>query len=180
MDEIKRVLEVIKSNDGFPGILSENTRAVLVNKKYAVPEVSPITGLDVRWSLAPEGKAYLRRSRAISRDRRLGKERFKQRLYPQHQREAVVPLTIEVLDALKAIREHGDPRTTKLEVLARIQRHGQHAAKTIKGAEGKDIVVSGALATCKDGEWSLTDAGKRIEAGHIRKGACAQFTGKVI
>lgn len=182
MEPIHRALKLIKENDGFPGPLDSLVRANILGK-WATVEVSPLTGMDMQWTLTAEGKKKLREYNAsVRRSRKYKEGRVKGMQHPryqQYQRDAVVPLTIEVLDALKSIRETGEPGTDKLDILARIQRRGSHAAKTVKGSEGKEIVVSGSLAEFKDGIWTLTDVGRRVEAGHIRKGECAQFSGKV-
>lgn len=177
--KITKVLEAIKNNDGFPGPMADDVRRAIVESfMYAIPEVSPQTGLDLQWKLTAAGKKYLRVVYGTRRHREKYRERHEQyRLRVKSSVDAVVPLTIEVLDALKAIRESGDPETNKLDILARIQRSGQHAAKTVK-TPGGPLVVFGALAECNNGVWTLTDAGKRVEAGHIRKSECAQFSGK--
>lgn len=174
---VVQTMKAIKENDGFPGPMPEYVRKYII-EKLAEVEVSPLSGLDMQWTLTAEGKKFLRE---VSRNERYARKR-KVLNHPRHrpyQRDAVVPLTIEVLDALKAIRETGDPQTDKMEILARIQRHGTHAAKTIKDNLGKVLEVSGALAEYNEGVWTLTKAGERVEAGHIRKSECAQFTGKV-
>lgn len=179
-EQLHHVLKTIKENDGFLGEINSDVRAKIFGQ-WATVEVSSITGMDVQWTLTTEGKKKLRELNANVRWRKKYEEfRASGRGRPNHQtKDVVVPLTIEVLDALKSIRETGDPNTTKLDILARIRRHGIHAAKTIKGADGRDILVHGALADFKDGVWTLTDAGCRVEAGHVRKSECAQFTGKV-
>jgi hypothetical protein len=179
-NQIHKTLKAIKENDGFPGPLKPMVRANIIGK-WATVEVSPLTGLDVQWTLTADGKKKLREYNSLERWRKKNKE-WTRRGYGRpnhHTPDVVVPLTIEVLDALKAIRERGDPETTRLDILARIQRHGAHAAKTVKGVHGQDIVVYGSLAECKDGVWTLTKAGLDVEAGHIRKSECAQFSGKV-
>lgn len=173
---ILNTLQAISDTGGFPGPLSSFLRARIVGK-YAEVEVSPHAGLDLQWTLTPEGKKYLRWHRKNERYRKNAREREAQgkgRQYHPPQREAPVPLSIEVLDALKAIRERGDPETDKLDILARIQRYGIHGAVNATG-----VPVHGSLATFENGIWSLTEAGRRAEAGHIRKSDCAQFSGKV-
>ena len=179
---VVKTMKAIKENDGFPGPVPDYVRKYILEKALADVEVSPFSGLDMGWTLTADGKKFLKE---VSRNERYAKKykesgraiRF--RGAQASMRDAVVPLTIEVLDALKAIRETGDPQTDKMEILARIQRYGQHAAKTVKNALGQQVVVSGALAECNDGIWTLTKAGESVEAGHIRKSECAQFTGKV-
>lgn len=174
--KVVAVLEAIKYNDGFPGPVDPAIRAHIIGR-LAYPEISPLTGMDMEWKLTTEGKQWFRSH--ITAQRRAAKMREHRVRNHNYQRDAVVPLTIEVLDALKAIRETGDPQTNKLDILARIQRYGTHAARTVKDNFGKLVEVSGSLAEYKDGVWTLTDVGKRVEAGHIRKSECAQFTGKV-
>lgn len=178
--KIYATLKAIKENDGFPGPVPAVVRANILGR-WATVEVSPLTGLDVQWTLTADGKKKLSE---YGRSERFSK-RYREKLARGHGRpshhvkEVPVPLTIEVLDALKAIREFGEPNTDKMDILARIQRHGIHGAKNVKGTDGRETLVYGALAIFEDGVWSLTDAGRRVEAGHIRKSECAQFSGKV-
>jgi hypothetical protein len=178
--EIDALIQKIKDNDGFLGTVREDVRTHLL-KGLATVETSPITGLDVQWTLTTKGKQRLRQIKAEKKQRQRNASWFAKNKrdnwpYPDY---SVVPLTVEVLDALKSIRENGEPGTPKLDILARIQRKGAHAAKTVKDVAGGSTIVYGALAEYKDGVWSLTDAGKRVEAGHIRKSECAQFSGDV-
>lgn len=177
MDAIHHALKAIKENDGFPGPLKPLVRANIIGK-WATVEVSPLTGMDMQWTLTAEGKKQLIEFNSLARWRKKYKDGYKRRPN-NHTPDVVVPLTVEVLDALKAIRERGDPETTRLDILARIQRHGIHGAKIIKDGDGKDILIHGSLAEFKDGVWMLTKAGRDAEAGHIRKCDCAQFSGKV-
>lgn len=172
---VHEVLKAIKNNDGFPGFIEERLRKYILGK-FATVEISPHTGMDIQWTLTAEGKKELRKLNGLARWHKKHKDWKNPRAH--YTPDAVVYLTIEVLDALKSIRETGHPNTDKLDVLARIQRRGTHAAKT-REKDGQYITVSGSLAECKDGVWTLTDAGKRVEAGHIRKTECAQFSGKV-
>lgn len=159
------VLKAIKENDGFPGAVPDSVRKEILNG-LATVEVSPITGLDMQWKLTPVGKQELRRLNGHARYLEKNKDRPKRR-DERHQsgyvRHAAVPLTIEVLDALKAIRDTGEPQTDKLEIIARIQRRGD----------------GGPHAEFKDGVWTLTPRGLYQANNHIRKSECAQFSGKV-
>lgn len=167
---VYKTLKAVKDNDGFPGPVPVSVRNYLV-PRFAEVEVSPYTGLDIQWKLTSEGKKELRRLHGEERYRQ--KRRKWELAHPDrlwgggysgaYTHPAVVPMTIEVLDALKAIRDTGEPQTEKLEILARIQRDG---------GDGK-------LAEHKDGVWSLTLNGKARAASHIRKAQCAQFGGKV-
>lgn len=173
---VLKALQAISDSGGFPGPLTSLVRARIVGT-YAEVEVSPHTGLDLQWTLTAEGKKCLRRHRARERYYKKAREleaKGKGRSYRPPQPEAPVPLTVEVLDALKAIRERGNPETDKLDILARIQRYGLHGSTNATG-----IPIRGALATFENGVWTLTEAGRRAEAGHIRKTECAQFSGKV-
>lgn len=177
-DQLHRVLKAIKENDGFPGPLASRVREHIIGN-LATVEISPLTGLDVQWTLTPEGKRKLTEFNRRQRYKAKHGDKWSRGRYAPPQQDAPVPITIEVLDALKAIRETGEPNTDKLDILARIQRYGIHAAKYVKDVNGENHLVSGALAEFKNGVWSLTDTGHRVEAGHIRKSQCAQFTGKV-
>ena len=179
-NEIHQALKAIKENDGFPGPLKPLVRANILGR-WATVEVSELTGLDVQWTLTAEGKKKLRQLNGHARYTKKYKEKLARgHGRPNHyQREAVVPLTIEVLDALKSIRETGVPGTDKLDILARIQRYGRHASKMVKSNEGKWVEIHGSLAEFKDGVWTLTAAGLQAQSGHIRKSECAQFSGKV-
>ena len=174
-EAIHKALKAIKENDGFPGKLKDNVRANIIDK-WATVEVSLITGMDIQWRLTTGGKQRLR---ILNRDVRYREKHKNWSKRRNHQTDdVVVPITVEVLDALKSIRETGDPKTTKLDIVARIQRNGAHGAVTT--LNGREYITKyGALAHCADGVWTLTEAGKRAEAGHIRKDKCAQFTGKV-
>lgn len=173
-EKIHEVLKSIKENDGFPGTLTASVRDVILDK-WATVEVSQETGMDIQWTLTADGKKHLRLLNGLKRWRAKNKNTWRKSEYIPN---TPVPLTIDVLDALKSIREVGHPNTEKIEILARIQRSSAHGAKTI--LNGREyITVYGALAIFKDGVWTLTDSGKRIEAGHIRKSECAQFFGKV-
>jgi hypothetical protein len=168
-DQIHRFLKAIKENDGFPGPLPSNVRLIILLDQFATVEVSPLTGMDFQWTLTKEGKRKLSEFNRNARYNAKYKER-KRLGYGRPSRrteDVVVPLTIEVLDALKSIRETGEPNTDKMEILSRIQLYGIHAAKYVKGANGENHLVHGALANCTNGVWTLTDAGKRVEAGHI-------------
>jgi hypothetical protein len=178
MDAIHQALKAIKENDGFPGPLTPMVRAKIIGT-WATVEVSPLTGLDIQWTLTTEGKKKLIEFNCHVRRSKKYKGWGKRGHPDYYTPDVVVPLTVEVLDALKAIRERGDPETTRLDILARIQRDGIHGAKIIKGGDGEDTLVRGSLAEFKDGVWTLTKAGLHAEAGHIRKSECAQFTGKV-
>lgn len=156
------LLRKIKTNDGYLGQISIQWRRRLLTD-LATVEVSPETGLDVKWSLTPEGKKELRRFNGWQRYSQKRKEQEAERPRVRYEPEAPVPLTIEVLDALKSIRDTGEPQTEKLEILARIRRRGG----------------GGPYAEEKDGKWSLTNQGKYQADNHIRKKECAQFTGKV-
>ena len=168
--EIHKALKAIKETGGFPGKLSPFVRAN-INGKWATVEVSPYTGMDIQWHLTSEGKKQLKYLNIRER----ADVKYNKPIRSNHVPDAVVPLTVEVLDALKSIRETGDPNTTKLDILARIQREGIHGVKFVKGSG----LIHGSLAEHENGVWTLTDAGKHAEAGHIRKDECAQFTGKV-
>lgn len=173
--DIHKALKAIKENDGFPGKLSDGVRFNILNK-WATVEVSPVTGMDIQWKLTAEGKKRLRLLNSNERYKKKHKNWHNPRAHKVD--DVVVPITVEVLDALKSIRENGDPNTTKLDIVARIQRDGAHGAVTT--LNGREYVTKyGALAHCENGVWTLTKAGERVEAGHIRKTECAQFTGKV-
>lgn len=164
------ILICIKENDGYIGQITPEKRSLIL--PYATVELSP-SGLDMQWTLTADAKKSMMKFRSDQRWRaKYGHVRHHG--YEPRERDAPVPLTIDVLDALKSIRETGEPGTQKIEVLARIQRYGVHAAKFKDGRW-----VDGALAEYKDGIWKLTGAGQYVEAGHIRKSECAQFTGKV-
>ena len=176
--KLHEALKTIKFNDGFLGPVDAVLRQKLLRSGWVALEVSPVTGLDFCWLLTPEGKKQIsyyngmeRRAEAYRKKYPNGHPRSYRNDAPQ---EPVVPLTVEVLDALKSIRLTGEPGTTRLDILARIQRYGKHGATHVNG-----VWVHGALAECKDGVWKLTTAGKAAEAGHIRKSECAQFSGKV-
>lgn len=182
-NSVHETLRAIKENDGYPGPVREVVRRSIV-PKYATYETSPHTGLITQWTLTPAGKKQLSFLNGYQRRRerektKPGYRRWERRPSYHRETDAPVPLTIEVLDALKSIREEGDPNTDKLEILARIQRQGVHGAKYVKGSDGQNHLIHGALAECRNGVWTLTNAGIRAEAGHIRKSECAQFGGKV-
>lgn len=175
-DILHDALKRIKENDGFVGAMKETVRTYILHKNYATVEVSPHTGMDIQWTLTSEGKKHLTELNRRARYRKKNKNYRNPRAHKVD--DVVVPITIEVLDALKSIRENGHPNTTKLDILARIQRDGAHGAVTKQ--EGREYITKyAALANCSNGVWTLTEAGKRVEAGHIRKTECAQFSGKV-
>jgi hypothetical protein len=154
-DLVYKFLTAIKENDGF--VLESPSKAVrdFIIPTYATVEVSPHIGMDIQWHLTSAGRSEMKR--IFGRRQRRSKL---PRSYPYSiQRGPVVSLTIEVLDALKAIMDTGEPQTDKLDIVARIQL--------------------GKYAECDGGVWRLTNAGKYQAQNHIRKSECAQFSGKV-
>jgi hypothetical protein len=159
--QIHKVLKTIKSNDGFPGPVPAKIQERIV-PEYAYFDISPFTGLITQWHLTTVGKKKLRELNAIERFRKKNKDSLNKRP-SRYTPEAPVPLTIEVLDALKAIKTTGHPQTDKMEILARIQRRGG----------------GGPYAEYMNERWCLTQQGLYQAANHIRKSECAQFSGKV-
>lgn len=162
IDKIVAALKFVRENGNLSGV--ETYLKVYIRDgidmmplvKYIDIFEDPKTG-DItcdKWVLTPYGESFLRRP-ARSYSLFTERARDRQRTYWENPR-----LPIEVLDALKSIKLTGEPNTTKMDVLARLQLGSQYAFM-------------------KDGEWFLSWSGDNVARDHIRKSECAQFGGKV-
>lgn len=172
-EKVLAFLRKIKETGGYPGEVNDEMFKV-IDGYFTTVELSPYTGLRLQWHLTKNGRESLRWDNYKKRHKERSKVESEKRDRRRKQDEfAVRPLTIEVLDALKAILDNGHPDTEKLDVLARIQRAGGG------GYYQKQWIADGPWAELKDGEWKLTSLGREAAVAHIRKTDCAQFTGKV-
>jgi hypothetical protein len=161
-DRVFNYLTKIHDNDGFVTDVPEKIKNFIV-PELATFDVSTYSGLITQWHLTSAG---LREYRRIFGERRKTKltrteknrGRNTEEQYSYHD-GPVVSLTIEVLDALKAIMTTGEPQTEKMVILSRIQLGG--------------------YAKCENGIWTITHSGRYQANNHIRKSECAQFSGKV-